>query len=80
MLILRFTASFDPSPNSKVPEKESKLFTDEIGCLDDILSRDMFRSFRKLRIRAEVTPIGFPKLNERKVDVDFSGKKDLIPY
>ncbi|KAK7684205.1 hypothetical protein QCA50_012529 [Cerrena zonata] len=71
---------FDHSLRSKVPEKERKLFPDKVGCLDDILSRDMFRSFRKLRIRAEVTPIGFPKLKERKVDIDFSGKKDSIPY
>ncbi|KAK7683236.1 hypothetical protein QCA50_013498 [Cerrena zonata] len=73
-------SSFYPSLNLKVPEKYINLFADMVRCLDDILSGERFRSFRKLRIRAEMKPIVFPKLNERKVDVDFSGKEDSISF
>lgn len=80
MLMLQFIVFISPTMYSDVSKQDKKLFTDTVGCLDAILSRDMFRSFRKLRIRAEAIPIGFPMLNERKVDVDFSGEEDSIPY
>ncbi|KAK7683232.1 hypothetical protein QCA50_013494 [Cerrena zonata] len=61
-------------------EEEIRLFSDMVKCLDDTLSQEMFRAFRKLRIRARVNPIEFPKLKERKVDIDFSDKDDSISY
>ncbi|KAK7683225.1 hypothetical protein QCA50_013487 [Cerrena zonata] len=73
--------SFSLEPQLSVTER--KLFTDDVGCLDEILSGEMFRSFRKLRIRADIvtpTELPFPKLKERKVDVDVSDKDDPIPF
>ncbi|KAK7684209.1 hypothetical protein QCA50_012533 [Cerrena zonata] len=64
----------------KVLEKDRKRFTDEVGCLDDIFSRERFRSFHKFRIRAKVEPFELPKLKERKVNVDFGDNEDPIPW
>ncbi|KAK7684207.1 hypothetical protein QCA50_012531 [Cerrena zonata] len=61
-------------------EEEIRLFSDMVKCLDDTLSQEMFHTFRKLRIRAKVNPIVFPKLKEQKVDIDFSDKNDSISY
>ncbi|KAK7684203.1 hypothetical protein QCA50_012527 [Cerrena zonata] len=64
-------SSFRILSNQPVPDTETSPLADEIECLDDILSGEMFRSFRKLHIKAlEMGHIEFPKLKERNVDVD----------
>jgi hypothetical protein len=81
--MLQSLASFSFSLEPQLSVTERKLFTDDVGCLDEILSGEMFQSFRKLRIRADIvtpTELPFPKLKERKVDVDVSDKDDPIPF
>ncbi|KAK7684214.1 hypothetical protein QCA50_012538 [Cerrena zonata] len=63
----------------EVSDREKKLFSDDIRPLDDILSGEMFRSFRKLRIRAHLLePIEFSKLKARKVEVYIDGDDRYI--
>ncbi|KAK7683247.1 hypothetical protein QCA50_013509 [Cerrena zonata] len=60
---------------------ESDRLSDDLGYLDDILSGETFRSFRKLRIRIRESitkPNAFPKLKERNVDVDISDQPERI--
>lgn len=61
-------------------DPENKLFSGEIGFLDDILSGETFHSFRKLRIIVfGIKHIKFPKHKERKVDVEFIDENVPIP-
>ncbi|KAK7683250.1 hypothetical protein QCA50_013512 [Cerrena zonata] len=58
--------------------KEENLFGD-VRRLDDLLSGEMFRSFRKLRIKVVgMYLIEFPKLKARKVEVEISEEDEWI--
>ncbi|KAK7683254.1 hypothetical protein QCA50_013516 [Cerrena zonata] len=65
--------------NANVSELKGNHFLDYIKRVDDILSNESFRPFRKLRVRARLPePIEFPKLEARKVDIDTHSKSGFL--
>ncbi|KAK7683249.1 hypothetical protein QCA50_013511 [Cerrena zonata] len=54
-------------------------FSADVGRLDDLLSDEMFQSFRTLRIRAPLREsIKFPELKARRVEVNFGEDYELM--
>lgn len=63
-----------------VSQEDQTLFCQGAGPLDDLLSDILFCSLRKLRVRAALwVPIDFPKLEVRKVEIDFSPHGGHMP-